>query len=76
VHTVLEAFSQPHAVHRGMQVDLDGYRGIGVPVRLSQTPGRPTRRPPRLGQHAREVLDEAGLDEARIDHLQEIGVCS
>jgi crotonobetainyl-CoA:carnitine CoA-transferase CaiB-like acyl-CoA transferase len=76
VHTVLEAFSQPHAVHRGMQVDLDGYRGIGVPVRLSQTPGRPTRRPPRLGQHAREVLDEAGLDEARITHLQEIGVCS
>ena len=75
VHTVLEAFSQPHAVHRGMQVSIDGYRGIGVPVRLSQTPGRPTGGPPRFGQHAREVLDESGLDEGQINHLQEIGVC-
>ena len=75
VHTVLEAFSQPHAVHRGMQVKLDGYQGIGVPVRLSQTPGRPTGPPPRFGQHAREVLGEAGLDEGHISHLQETGVC-
>jgi crotonobetainyl-CoA:carnitine CoA-transferase CaiB-like acyl-CoA transferase len=75
VHTVLEAFTQPHAEHRGMKVSSDGYRGIGVPVRLSQTPGRPTGSPPRFGQHAREVLEEAGLDERQIHHLNEIGVC-
>jgi crotonobetainyl-CoA:carnitine CoA-transferase CaiB-like acyl-CoA transferase len=76
VHTVLEAFSQPHAMHRDMQVSLDGYRGIGVPVRLSRTPGRVTGRPPRFGEHAREILDEAGFDERHINHLHEIGVCS
>jgi crotonobetainyl-CoA:carnitine CoA-transferase CaiB-like acyl-CoA transferase len=76
VHTVLEAFSQPHAMHRDMQVSLDGYRGIGVPVRLSCTPGRVTGRPPRFGEHAREILDEAGFDERHINHLHEIGVCS
>ena len=58
-----------------MQVKLDGYQGIGVPVRLSQTPGRPTGPPPRFGQHAREVLGDAGFDEGHINRLQETGVC-
>ena len=59
VHTVPEAFAQAHASHRGMSVDSGGYRGIGVPVRLSRTPGRPGRPPPRLGEHAPELLGEA-----------------
>ncbi|MDM0035643.1 CoA transferase [Variovorax sp. J22P271] len=59
VHTVPEAFAQAHASHRGMSVRSEGYRGIGVPVRLSRTPGRPGRAPPRLGQHAQELLGEA-----------------
>ncbi|MEJ8810343.1 CoA transferase [Variovorax ureilyticus] len=75
VHTVPEAFAQAHAMHRGMSVNIDGYRGIGVPVRLSRTPGRPGRPPPRFGQHAREVLDEAGLDPGQIRRLQAIDIC-
>ncbi|MDN8615090.1 CaiB/BaiF CoA transferase family protein [Variovorax ginsengisoli] len=59
VHTVPEAFAQAHASHRAMSVSSDGYRGIGVPVRLSRTPGRPGRPPPRLDQHAQELLGEA-----------------
>ncbi|MEJ8815601.1 CoA transferase [Variovorax ureilyticus] len=75
VHTVPEAFAQAHAVHRGMSVSTDGYRGIGVPVQLSRTPGRPGRAPPRFGQHAQEVLDEAGFDQGQINHLRAIDIC-
>ena len=52
VHSVPQAFSQPHAAHRGMQVNNGDYRGIGVPVKLSATPGQPGRPPPRFDEHA------------------------
>lgn len=74
VHTVPEAFAQAHAAHRGMQVDDGGYRGIGMPVRLSATPGGAGGAPPRHGQHADEILQEAGLDAAAIHRLKEQGV--
>lgn len=75
VHTVPEAFSQAHALHRGMKVQMQGYSGVGVPVRLSESPGRPGRSPPRFGQHVQEVLDEAGFDPAQIQRLKELAVC-
>ena len=75
VNTVPEAFAQAHAAHREMKVESDGYRGIGVPMRLSRTPGLPGRRPPRFAQHAAEILDEAGFDQARIERLAQLGVC-
>jgi len=75
VHTVPEALSQAHAVYRGMSLSIDGYKGIGVPVRLSRTPGRPGRPPPRFGQHTHEVLEEAGLDQRRISYLTATDVC-
>ncbi|RYY82245.1 MAG: CoA transferase, partial [Comamonadaceae bacterium] len=74
VHTVPEAFAQAHAAHRGMQVEDGGYRGIGLPVRLSATPGRAGGVPPRYAQHTDEILQEAGLDAAGIQRLTEHGV--
>lgn len=75
VNTVPEAFAQAHAQHRQMKVERDGYRGIGVPMRLSRTPGMPAGSPPRFGQDAGSVLREAGFDEARIQELDRLGVC-
>jgi crotonobetainyl-CoA:carnitine CoA-transferase CaiB-like acyl-CoA transferase len=63
VNTVPQAFAQPHVAHRGMLVDSDGHRAPGLPVKLSQTPGRPGRRPPRLGEHAGEVLADIEQNE-------------
>ena len=57
VHSVPQAFSQPHAAHRAMQVSKGDYRGIGVPVKLSATPGQPGRRPPRCDEHADTVAE-------------------
>ncbi len=74
VNTVPQALRQAHAEHRGMRVERDGYRGLGLPVRLSRTPGRPGDAPPRFGRHSDEVLLEVGLSEDRIADLQARGV--
>lgn len=74
VNTVPEAFEQAHAAHRQMVVERPGYRGVGVPTKLSLTPGRPARPPPTYAQHTEEVLAEVGLSEARIAALRACGV--
>ena len=56
VNNVPQAFAQAHAQHRAMRVEDGDYRGMGIPVKLSATPGRPGRRPPRFGEHADEIL--------------------
>ncbi|WP_395703289.1 CaiB/BaiF CoA transferase family protein [Aquabacterium sp.] len=71
VNTVPQAFAQAHALHRGMRVEREGYAGIGLPVRLSRTPGRPGGAPPRFAEHTEAVLREAGFDQAHIGRLRE-----
>ena len=59
--------SRPRRYRPGeMVVDLEDpelgrLRHIGIPVKLSTTPGQIRRRAPALGEHSREVLREAGL---------------
>ena len=74
VNTVPQAFAHPHVTHRQMLIERDGHRAPGVPVKLAQTPGQPGLRPPRVGEHAREILTEAGLDESAIEKLFASGV--
>lgn len=42
---------------------------VRPPVRFAETPAGIARHAPRLGQHSREVLQEAGLTTAEIDQL-------
>jgi crotonobetainyl-CoA:carnitine CoA-transferase CaiB-like acyl-CoA transferase len=56
VHTVPEAFEQPHAYARDMVIDRPDYRGVGLPIKLSDTPGQAGRCPPGLGEHNEEIL--------------------
>jgi formyl-CoA transferase len=44
-------------------------RYVGIPVKLSDTPGELQGPPPRFGEHNRGVLAELGYDEHRIDQL-------
>jgi len=79
VRDVAEVWNSEHARHRGMSAALDddrgeGYRGWGPPIKFSRTPGRIERRPPRFGEHGREILAEAGLSEADIDRLMANGI--
>lgn len=48
-------------------------RTIGLPVKLSATPGGVVRPAPLLGQHSREVLAEAGYSDDEIAALLESG---
>ena len=49
-------------------------RLLGVPIKLSRTPGDPVRAPgPALGEHTREVLQAAGYTDAEIAALSDAG---
>jgi len=74
VNTVAEAFGQEHARHRSMLVEREDYRGIGLPVRFSRTPGAPSSSPPTYAQHTDEVLMEAGISAEQIAGLRDSGV--
>jgi alpha-methylacyl-CoA racemase len=58
------------------QPELGPVRLLGVPVKLSRTPGEPDRPAPALGEHTREVLAEAGLGEEEIASLIESGAAA
>jgi crotonobetainyl-CoA:carnitine CoA-transferase CaiB-like acyl-CoA transferase len=49
-------------------------RLLGLPFKLSRTPGDPVRGPgPALGEHTREVLAQAGYPSTEIDALLAAG---
>jgi crotonobetainyl-CoA:carnitine CoA-transferase CaiB-like acyl-CoA transferase len=77
---VEEAFDSEHARARELvaEVEVDGrpLRVLGVPIKLSETPGRVERRPPRFGEHTDEVLAELGLSASEIAELRAKGVAS
>jgi crotonobetainyl-CoA:carnitine CoA-transferase CaiB-like acyl-CoA transferase len=62
VADVDDVLAHPHTVHRGMLVEMDGYRGLGSPVKLSRTPAVMKRPPPDFAEHTDEVLSEHGID--------------
>jgi alpha-methylacyl-CoA racemase len=48
-------------------------RQLGVPVKLSRTPGRPQGPGPGLGEHTREVLESLGYGGGEIAALEQAG---
>ena len=68
-----EVFSDAALVERGMIADiassLGTLRTIGSPLRMGELTPQLRRAGPRLGEHTREVLREAGVPSADIDAL-------
>jgi alpha-methylacyl-CoA racemase len=58
------------------QPGADGVRLLGVPVKLSRTPGAPAGPAPALGEHTREVLAGLGYGDEEIDSLLESGAAA
>ena len=74
VYDVLQMQADPQVLSREMVTTVQHLREgevetIGLPVKFSETPGKVARGAPVYGQHSREVLKEAGFDDAGIDAL-------
>jgi len=75
VRSVAETLSDPHVEARRMieaveHATLGTMKVLGVPIKLSDTPGTVRTAPPTLGQHTGKVLGELGLSDASIDELR------
>jgi len=74
-----EALDSELVRDREMVVDFEqpgvgAVKRMGLPFKLSDTPGEPTRAPaPALGAHTAEVLGEAGFSASEIDALMRVG---
>ena len=66
VNSVSEAFAQPRAKHRQMAVRRDGYRGIGLPVRLQATAGAAGSSPRSFNADAVCLLQDLGYGAEEI----------
>jgi alpha-methylacyl-CoA racemase len=77
---IAEALDSELVRAREMVVELDQpgvdkpVRQLGVPVKLSRTPGKVDKPGPALGQHTDEVLQTLGYSTGEIDALKEAGV--
>lgn len=69
VLTIPEVMQHPHTRHRDMVVEIDDYRGTGIPVKLGRTPGNARSKPPLYGSSTRAVLAEIGYAPDEIDAL-------
>jgi crotonobetainyl-CoA:carnitine CoA-transferase CaiB-like acyl-CoA transferase len=74
VREVTEVLEHPHTLHRQMVTELDGYRGTGIPIKMSRTPGAVRRRPAGLGHDSRAVLTARGWTAEEIAALEADGI--
>jgi crotonobetainyl-CoA:carnitine CoA-transferase CaiB-like acyl-CoA transferase len=78
VLSVTDMHADPQAQARQMIVETvhpkaGPTKAIGLPIKLSETPGGNRRPAPLFGQHTREVLAEAGYSVPEIDALAKAG---
>ncbi len=79
IYRIDQALEHPQVRHRQMVVELPHpamgtVRLLGLPVKLSETPGAIRLAPPLLGQHTDEVLREIGISDDELRRLREHGV--
>ena len=79
INTVGEILEDPHIHARQMVAALTHpqygpLRVLGIPIKLSDTPGIVENAPPMFGEHNREVLQKLGFTEKEVAELERSGV--
>jgi formyl-CoA transferase len=75
INDYAQVFADPQVLARDMVVEtehptLGHLRTLGSPIKMSATPPDVSRRAPQLGEHTREILNEAGYDDIEIEALR------
>jgi crotonobetainyl-CoA:carnitine CoA-transferase CaiB-like acyl-CoA transferase len=78
VYGVDEVFDDPHVQERDMMVELDhpklgNIRQVGIPIKLSDTPGKVRWLAPAAGEHTDEVVRSLGYSKQQIEELRKAG---
>jgi crotonobetainyl-CoA:carnitine CoA-transferase CaiB-like acyl-CoA transferase len=78
INSIADVAADPQVLAREMVVELKHpragrTRALGLPVKLSRTPGKVSRPAPLLGQHTQEVLSEFGFSQTEIEALVQSG---
>ena len=74
VQSIPEVMEDPHTKHREMVIEMDGYRGTGIPLKFDRTPGRARTVPPAFGADGQAILAEHGFTAEEIDGLKAQGI--
>jgi crotonobetainyl-CoA:carnitine CoA-transferase CaiB-like acyl-CoA transferase len=80
VNTIEDVFKDEQVLHRKMLLEIEDpaagrIKQIGIPIKLSETPGTIRSPPPELGQHTEEALTEiAGLTKEEVKRLQKLKI--
>ena len=79
VYEIDEALEDPQAVHRQMVLEVDHpgqgkVRQLGIPIKLSETPGRVRHPAPLPGENTEEIMAALGYSKDQVKKLVEEGV--
>lgn len=76
INTYPEALSDGHTLARNMVHELEhpiagSIKALGIPVKLSHTPGDIKQSAPQLGEHTEQILSELGYDAEQIQQMRQ-----
>ncbi len=69
IHDTAQVVDHPHTSHREMVIEDGWYKMTGTPIKLSRTPGSVRHKPPKFGEHSRQILTEFDFSDQEIQDL-------
>jgi crotonobetainyl-CoA:carnitine CoA-transferase CaiB-like acyl-CoA transferase len=79
VHNLSDVFNDPQVLYRKMINEVQHpsagtIKVVGVPIKMSDTPGSVRTHPPMLGEHTNQILNSLGYTDTQIADLRKEGV--
>jgi formyl-CoA transferase/CoA:oxalate CoA-transferase len=79
IYSLNEVFKDPQVLHRRMLETVQhpkagAIKVVGIPIKMSDTPGSIRTAPPMLGEHTKQILETLGYVEAEIEEMRKTGI--